>query len=102
MAKKDKAAAPKAEEKAPASKKVTKSKRKEYNKGDVLPTGCKVLAVKDDPEGKNGHTRLLTIACLETGKPFDIYTQDAHQTKYHPDVRAKMKRRDKTAAKKAA
>lgn len=99
MAKKEKAKeVAKETEKTPKSKRETKSKRKEYKVGDVTAAGCKIVAVKENPEGKNGHTRILTVKCLESGKPFDIFTQDAHQTKYHPDIRAKMKRRDKKAA----
>lgn len=70
-------------------------RRKEWKKGDVTPAGCEIVNVKHDPGASGGHTTILTVKCLETGKSFDIFTQDAHQTKYHPSVRDEMKRRDR-------
>lgn len=88
-----------------AAKKTTKAeakttvnpRRKEYKVGEKTKAGCTILRVIDNPKGEYGHTRQLEIKCLHSGKPFTINTQDAHQTKYHPDVRAEAKRLEKAA-----
>ncbi len=87
-----------AAKKAPA-KKAAKSRRKEWKKGDTTSAGCEVLGIRDNPEGTHGHTRILILKCQESGKKFEAFTQDAHQVRYHPDVREKMKAAKRLAAK---
>lgn len=94
---KSQAAKPKAEAKAKAKEAPERKRRekKEWKKGDVTPAGCTIHKVTHDPKAAGGHTTVLTVKCIESGKLFDIFSQDAHQTKYHPSIRDEMKRRDR-------
>jgi len=80
---------------AKAAETKGKSRRKEFKVGDKTGAGCTILKVIENPTGEYGHTRQLEIKCLHSGKSFVINTQDAHQTKFHPDCRAEAKRLEK-------
>jgi len=96
-------------ERLDAMKKLTdvqkQDKRKEetlkkYPEGGRTKSGCKILKVYFN-RGNSKQT-VLKVECVETGKVFCMFTQVAHQTKYHPSIRAKKLQDKKNAGKRKA
>jgi len=87
-------------EKTTVQKPKSRNPRTKWTEGEVTKAGCKIIkvvgAVEDNPHGST----ILTVECMETKRHFDIMPQDAHQVKYHPEVRELYKRRDRALMKK--
>lgn len=89
------------ENKAMAEKKTSRRKTKEWKVGEKTRAGCEILKVKTVTDGGAHGSIVLTVKCQESGKPFDIKPQDAHQVRLHPDLR-KKKRGKKSSPEKVA